>query len=288
MRFAAHEPTSDAVGDSFRIIWYAFDSTGNHSDLFLPVKRFRVLLSFLLLILPEVARGQEPAALESFLGEKLRYVVSFLGVAAGEMTISARKASLEGRPAYQFQLWALTNSVFSKVFLVRDYLASWIDPESFQSLRFEAHTVQGRRVKDDMIEFDYDEGVALRNGRSIAIEQATLDSLSSVFYIRTLDLARKDRVELTVVDRRLYPVRVEVQGRETVKTPAGTFETVRVEPKSPAENLSRSGSGLILWLTNDQRRVPVKLKSKFKAGSLVAKLTSIENAHDGDGKSAGP
>jgi hypothetical protein len=213
----------------------------------------------------------------AFVGETLRYAMSVLGASGGELTLSAKETQLDGKPAYKFELSAISNDFLSKIFLVRDYLASWIDPTTFRSLRFEKHTVEGKRVRDDLIEFDYERKLAYRDGKPIGIEESTLDSLSSLYYIRLLDLEKQEPIELTVVSRRLFPLSVIVQGRETIKTPAGTFRTIRVEPKSPSEGLLGKGKSLILWLTDDEKKIPVQLKSKLKVGTLLGKLKAIEN-----------
>lgn len=212
----------------------------------------------------------------AFLGETLRFAISVLGVSGGELTLSAKETELDGRPAYKFEMSAVSGEFLSRIFLVRDYLASWTDPRSFRSLRFETHTVEGKRVRDDLIEFDYEKRVAYGNGKPIAIEDFTLDALSSLYYIRLLDLAAARPVELKVVSRKLLPLLVVVQGRETVTTPAGTFSTIRVEPKSSSEGLIGKGKNLLIWLTDDERRMPVQLRSKLKVGTLVGKLRSVE------------
>ena len=203
--------------------------------------------------------------------------MSIVGVTGGELSLSARAVELAGKPAYKFEMSALSNDVLSKIFLVRDYMASWVDPTTFRSLRFEKHTVEGKRVRDDRIEFNYGEGIASRNGKPIAITDPTFDSLSSVYYIRTLDLSNARPIELNVVSRKLYTLRVEVQGRETIKTPAGTFRTIRVEPKSSGEGgLIGKGKNLLIWVTDDERKVPVQIRSKLKVGTLVGKLRAVE------------
>ncbi|HEY3169454.1 MAG TPA: DUF3108 domain-containing protein [Thermoanaerobaculia bacterium] len=212
----------------------------------------------------------------AFLGETLRYAMSVLGASGGELTLSAKETQLDGKPAYKFEMSAISGEFLSKIFLVRDYLASWIDPKTFRSMRFEKHTVEGKRVRDDLIEFDYEKKLAYRDGKPIGIEDSTLDSLSSLYYMRLLDLDGREPVELTVVSRHLFPLSVIVQGRETITTPAGTFKTIRVEPKSPSEGLLGKGKTLILWLTDDGKKVPVQIKSKLKIGTLVGKLKAIE------------
>jgi hypothetical protein len=242
------------------------------------LKPGHLLRSALLLALSLAPAAFAQANLDSrpaFVGETLRFAMSVLGASGGDLTLSARETELDGKPAYKFELSAISGQFLSKIFIVRDYLASWVDPKTFRSLRFEKHTVEGKRVRDDLIEFDYAKKVAYRDGKPIAIEENTLDSLSSLYYIRLIDLEQRDQVPLTVVSRHLFPLSVVVQGRETVTTPAGTFKTIRVEPQGP-DGLIGKGKTLTLWLTDDERKMPVQLKSKLKVGTLTGKLKSVE------------
>lgn len=211
----------------------------------------------------------------AFVGETLRFAMSILGAAAGELTLSAKETQLDGKPAYKFELSAISGDFLSKIFLVRDYLASWIDPRTFRSLRFEEHTVEGKRVRDVLFEFDYEKKVVYRDGKPIAIEGNTLDALSSIYYIRLMDLESLQSIPLTVVSRHLFPLTVVAQGRDTVTTPAGTFKTIRVEPQGP-EGLIGKGKTLTLWLTDDEKKMLVQLKTKLKVGTLTGKLKAVE------------
>jgi hypothetical protein len=225
---------------------------------------------------PEGPPASRPGpARPPYIGETLRFAMSILGAAGGDLTLSAKETELDGRPAFKFELSAISGEFLSKMFLVRDYLASWVDPKTFRSLRFEKHTVEGKRVRDDLIEFDYAKKVAYRDGKPIPIEADTFDSLSSIYYIRLLDLDQNEPLVLTVVSRRTVPLTVVIKGRERITTPAGTFKTIRVEPQGP-EGLIGKGRNLTLWLTDDDRKMPVQLKSTLKVGTLTGKLKSVE------------
>lgn len=236
-------------------------------------------LFFPLLLLAILPGPASPSTQESpdpppFLGETLRYAMTILGVAGGELTLSAVPAELNGRRTTKFEMSALSNNFLSKFFVVRDTIVSWIDPKSFRSLRFEKHTVEGKRARDELTEFDYEKGSARYEGASVPLEDATLDSLSSVYYLRTLRLDTEKPIEFQVFSGRPHMLRVEVQGRETLAVPAGTFQTIRVEPKSTAGGLM--GKNLVLWLTDDARKIPVQIRSRLKVGTLVGKLKAIE------------
>ena len=223
---------------------------------------------------PAPLPAQEKQDPPVFLEETLRYSMTILGVAGGELTLSATSAELQGRPVYKFEMSALSNNFLSKFFLVRDTIVSWIDPKTFRSLRFEKHTVEGKRVKDELTEFDYEKGIARHEGAAVPLADATLDTLSSVYYLRTLRLDGEKPIELQVFSGEPRALRVEIQGRETIVVPAGTFPTIRVEPKSTGSGLM--GKNLVLWLTDDARKIPVQIRSKLKVGTLIGKLKAVE------------
>jgi len=234
------------------------------------VKKLFLALS---LAAPSLAAQEKPEP-PPFLGEKLRFAMSILGVAGGEMTLSAAAAELEGKPAYKFEMGVISNDFLSKFYVVRDTIVSWIEPGTFRSLRYEKHAVEGKRVRDELTEFDYEKAVAIQDGKPAPLEDATLDTLSSVYYLRTLALDAGKPPSLHVFSGKPHILTVEIQGKETIEVPAGKFQTIRVEPKSAGSSLV--GRNLILWLTDDAKRVPVQLRSKLKVGTLVGKLKSIE------------
>src|SRR5262245_21940204 len=158
------------------------------------VKKLFLALS---LFAPSLA-AQEKQEPPPFLGEKLRFAMSILGVAGGDLTLSAVPAELSGKPVYKFEMGVVSNEFLSKFYLVRDSIVSWVEPGVFRSLRYEKHAVEGKRVRDELTEFDYEKGIALQDGKPTPLEDATLDTLSSVYYLRTLALDADKKPSLHV------------------------------------------------------------------------------------------
>ena len=69
---------------------------------------------------------------------------------------------------------------------------------------------------------------------------------------------------------------VRVLGRETVKTPAGRFKCVVLEPLLKAGGIFKNKGRLVIWLTDDERRMPVMMKSKVAIGSISVVLTEAK------------
>jgi hypothetical protein len=237
-----------------------------------------------LLAAPRGNAAEEPPV---FLGETLRFQTSVFGVTGGHLILSGREDMLDGRKVWRGEFQAVSSDLLSKFFLVRDWVATWMEPGSLRSVRFEKHTVEGKRVRDETIAFDWAAGVARgeRNGSPfevpITADQPAFDSLSTIFYVRTLALkVGAPPQEIRVVNRKgVAALRIVVHGRETVKVPAGKFETIRVEPTAAdpdSEGLIGKGKNMILWLTDDARRMPVQIRSKLKTGTLVGRLVAVE------------
>jgi hypothetical protein len=69
---------------------------------------------------------------------------------------------------------------------------------------------------------------------------------------------------------------VRVLGRQKVKTPAGTFSCVAIEPVLKAGGIFKNKGRLVIWLTDDERRMPVLMKSKVAVGSISVVLQEVK------------
>ena len=69
-------------------------------------------------------------------------------------------------------------------------------------------------------------------------------------------------------------VQAHVEAREQVKTPAGTFQTVRLGSEGNADVLKNHGR-ISIWFTDDDRHLPVQMRAKLFWGTVTVYLTSI-------------
>ena len=74
----------------------------------------------------------------------------------------------------------------------------------------------------------------------------------------------------------MYDLDVRYLGKETVDVSAGTFDCIVVEPLVQEGGLFKSEGSIIVWLTDDALRIPVKVKTKVVIGSIDAELTGYE------------
>lgn len=105
------------------------------------------------------------------------------------------------------------------------------------------------------------------------ITKRTYDTLSSFFYFRSIPLQIGTSYFIDIFDgKKLWNTEVQVLRREEVTTPLGRFKTVLVKPILKFESIFARTGDMLIWLTDDERRIPVRMQSKIKIGSITATL----------------
>jgi len=66
-----------------------------------------------------------------------------------------------------------------------------------------------------------------------------------------------------------------VEGREQVKTPAGTFKTIRVQPETASGALRDKGK-IWVWYSDDAARIPVQMRARMAWGTLTFLLLRVD------------
>src|SRR5256885_4513709 len=172
----------------------------------------------------------------------------------------------------------------AKLFRVHDVFESFFDARNFCSLQLTKHVEEGSRMREVNLRFD---NVAKKSildqkvpstGETKHVENDTpgcvTDVLSGIFYIGSLKLEPGMSYVFPMNDGgKTVDVKLQVEGRESIKTDAGTFNTVRVRPEGGTGKAS-----VLIWYTDDAAHVPVRLRSKAFWGTLTMTLKRVEHA----------
>jgi hypothetical protein len=106
--------------------------------------------------------------------------------------------------------------------------------------------------------------------------QSPFDPISVAYFIRCLDLKVGDEKKIEMVDgRNIYLIQVNVAQKEEVTVRAGTFRTLKTAPKY-IRLTARDDYPVheaFIWVTDDEKRIPVKLSSRAFIGSVCGELT---------------
>lgn len=167
---------------------------------------------------------------------------------------------------------------------------SWVALQDFTSRRFVQDHHEGRRHYHNEYDIYPDSGFYRQQGVDSVLPTSPmpLDDAAFFYFVRTVPLRVGERYEFNRYfkpDRN--PVVLEVVGRDTLDVPAGRFDCLVVRPIIKGGGIFREKADGRLWISNDERRLVVQIKSRFYFGSLTFRLTDITSP-DSTARSGAP
>ena len=211
-------------------------------------------------------------------GERLSYDVYFGAIKVGTGSMEVRGIdTVRGRPAYH-TAFSLTGGI--PFYKVDDVFESWFATDDLASLRFNQDQNEGTKERQHRYEI-YPERRTYDDLSDQEPEQPSvadpLDDGSFVYFVRTVPL----EVGRTYEFQRYFkpdrnPVTIRVERRERVKVPAGTFDAIVIQPVIKTKGVFSESGHAELWISDDDRRVILQMKSQLSFGSLDLYLTTIQ------------
>jgi len=244
-----------------------------------PAKYFWLLLVIFPARIALLAQDADsPAKVPFRVGERLNFSVNWTvgNIGTANLQITAID-TFDSHPCYRVEMEARSNKTLDLIYPVRDYFLSLIDQKELFSRKFVKNQQEGRQKRQ--IELIYDQQAGLRydlvKGDTVEIVPEAQDELSIFYYCRTLELKVGSGVLLeNFVDKKGNPLKVGILRTEWVEVPAGRFYCYVVEPYIKSGGLFEHKGNLLLWVTNDEHRIPVKISSNLDFGSIVVLLES--------------
>lgn len=216
------------------------------------------------------------------LGEKLTFAVRYKFVTAGyaTMSVAPEKTTISGRPCYDIQFKVRTTNSFDKIFQVRDIYRTWVDVDGLFPWKFQQQVREGDYRKDFSANIDQKANVARTTDGTFKVPEFVQDVLSAFYYTRAYDMSKlKPGQSFTLHNfygKKTHNLRVRLLGRETVEVDAGTFRCLKVEPLVKEGGLFKNEGSIILWLTDDDVKLPVKVSTSVVIGSIDSELVKYE------------
>lgn len=220
-----------------------------------------------------------PASAHPFrTGETLKFSVQYGPIHAGWAYLEVPEVRLwQGHPVFHLLARAESNSFFSKIYRVRNRIDSYWDTTGRFSWRYSEDRHEGSHRYKDEILFDHDRQEArYENGQSFPIPPQVQDALSSFYYTRFQPLPLGGSIVFDYhASKKSAPLLVKVLGRDRIDTPMGRFNCVAIEPVLNAGGVFKNTGRLVIWITDDERRMPVLMKSKVTIGSISVVLVDM-------------
>jgi hypothetical protein len=218
-------------------------------------------------------------------GERLEFSVKYGAIAAGNAVMEIPEtAIIDSRNCYRIVSTANSNDFVSVFYKVRDSVQTYLDVPGLFPRMFTKQLREGKYKNDKLTLFDQRHHLAITGKDSIPTFAFVQDPLSSLYYIRTQELIPgKDVMIDSHTDRKNYPIKIRVLKRERIEVPAGKFDCIVIEPVMRSEGIFKAKGNIKIWLTDDQYKMPVMMKSEvYFLGSINAQLSKYNHGKIGD------
>ncbi len=217
------------------------------------------------------------------LGEKLEYDVGYKFITAGTgyFHILPEPVVIDGRKCYDIRFEVRSLPALDMLYRVKDAYRTVIDIGGIFPYLFEQHIREGKYKRDMYADFDQQNHKAYTRNKkktdTFDIPPYVHDIVSALFYVRTMDLKNIPK-DSTIMLKNFYKdstyqLGVKIRGRQTIEVKAGEFKCVVVEPMVVKGGLFKSEGKILVWLTDDDRKIPVKVATKILIGYVGAELT---------------
>lgn len=214
-------------------------------------------------------------------GQSLHYEGEWRFFTAGVSTVKLERIGNQNH----LTVTADSTGVVALLYRVADRFESYFDARTLCSSKLVKHTEEGSHRRDTVITYDYARGKSVLDERNLKTNQqkrvendipnCVTDVVSGILYVASLPLQVGATYTFPLNDGgSTVTVQANVEGKEQVKTPAGTFKTVRVGSEGNAGVLKNRGR-IWIWYTDDDAHLPVQMRAKLFWGTLTIYLTSV-------------
>jgi len=215
-------------------------------------------------------------------GQTYVYGVEWHVFSAGTTRVSLR---YDGS-AQHVTATAISSGVVSSFYKVNDHAEAFFDPQRFCSQRVLKHVEEGSRARQMELNFDYARGKSVLSERNLKtgeekheendIPGCVTDMVSGFYYLSSLPLQVGSTYAFLVNDGgKTNIVEAQVEARDKVKVPAGSFEALRVRAEATSGLMKGKGT-VWAWFSDDSNHTPVMMRSKLNWGTLLFRLQGIE------------
>ncbi len=238
--------------------------------------------------------GRRPQVDPFRVGEAVIHDVRYnlLPFSAGKLTLAVDPfVEVNGRKAYSFRTSIETYPNFSRlIYSVDDKAVTLMDFEDMIPQVFTLHVKESGQLKEARSYFDFNQLKAIywekKVTKKTGVEERKLEweilpysqnVFSAIFYMRTFQWKEGKEYAFRVADDQENLIfKARVVRREKLETDAGDFHTIVVKPEFTVKGIFKPVGDIYIWLSDDERKLVLRIESKIKIGSLVSEVIEIQ------------
>jgi hypothetical protein len=217
-------------------------------------------------------------------GEALTYKVYYsaagLYVNAGSATFTNKLEKFNGKPVYHAIGEGGSNSKYDWIYKVRDKYETYIDTGTMQPFRFIRNVQEGKTKKYESITFNHSANTVITDTGVVKVPPCIQDVLSTIYFARNVDFSKykkNDKIPFKMfLEGQVYNLHIRYLGKEDVKTTFGKFKAIKFKALLVEGTIFSGGENMIVWVSDDENKVPVRIQSPIVIGSIKADLVEYK------------
>ncbi len=218
-------------------------------------------------------------------GEKLTfrvyYNLNFVWINAGNVHMNVIADELNGHKVHHITGDGKTAKSYEWVYKVKDKYETYIDRETMLPLRFVRNVNEGGFKINQDVKFNQRKGEALSNKMMYPIPHCTQDVLSAIYFARNIDYSKYqpgDKIPFTLfLDDKVYSLYIKYIGKEEIHTKMGRYKAIKIAPLLIEGTIFKGGEKMLVWITDDDNHLPLRVDSPILVGSIKVDLIDYEN-----------
>jgi hypothetical protein len=227
-------------------------------------------------------------------GESLTYEVYYhwglIWANAGESVFSVKHDTYANKKVFHLSGTGSTYKNYDWFYKVRDKFDSWVDTASLKPFRYIRNTHEGgnRVYNDNYFNYQLKKATCFKiikekvRKDSVKLKDCTFDVLTMIYYARCLDYSKYKpgaRIPISLyldgeVHDTLY---IRYLGPEKIKTALGEKKCIIFSPLLIAGTIFSGGEGMKVWVTDDEKKIPMLITTPIVVGEVQVKIKAIEN-----------
>lgn len=211
---------------------------------------------------------------------KVYYNMGAIWVGAGYATFNTTLEDLNGRKVYHVVGDGKTMKSYEWFYKVRDKYETYIDVETMLPAKFIRNVDEGGFKIYNNVTFNQNIGQAISTNGVYKVPKCIQDVLSAIYYARNIDYSKYkpgDKIPFSMfLDDQVYNLYIRYIGKERVTTKYGTFNAIKISPLLIEGTIFKGGEKMMVWVSDDANRIPVRVDSPILVGSIKVDLVGYD------------
>ncbi|MFH7003007.1 DUF3108 domain-containing protein [Flavobacterium bizetiae] len=216
-------------------------------------------------------------------GEYFKFRIHYGIINAGYATLEVKDATINNKKVFHAVGKGYTTGMSKFFFKVEDLYESYFDKQTGEPYRYIRKIDEGGYTKNQEGFFYPSENRILvkdykrKTEKTIVLTDNVQDIISSFYYLRnhpSIDKLKPGEA-ITIdmfFDDEITKFKLKYVGRQDITTKFGTVSTMIFKPLVQTGRVFKEKESVTLWITDDNNKVPIRIKAELAVGSLKADL----------------